>query len=145
MNGAPRRTTLLEAIDSEVRDECARLVRIAATGLYRRTSACLRLHDKAQDHRTTHRTSENEKRLAGMHRRISKIGTQLTSSRGSFLKDRADGIDRRLAAERATQREIGVLERIRALGELASGNAVLFAGIWPSACCSCCSTCSRSW
>jgi hypothetical protein len=125
-----RDTSRLEAIDSEVRDECRRLVRIAATGLYQRTSECLRLRDKAQDYRTTHRTSENEKRLAGMNNRISKIEGELTSSRGAFLKARADGIDRRLDEERAKQKEIGVLERIRALDELARGNGVLFAGIW---------------
>lgn len=125
-----RDTTRLEAIDSEVRDECRRLVRIAATGLYQRTSECLRLRAKAQDYRTTHRTSENEKRLADMNGRISRIEAQLTSSRGTFLKDRADGIEQRLDDERAKQREIGVLERIRALDDLASGNAVLFTGIW---------------
>ncbi|OUD02057.1 DUF4407 domain-containing protein [Streptomyces swartbergensis] len=125
-----RDTTRLEAIDSEVRDECRRLIRIAATGLYQRTSECLRLRDKAHDYRTTHRTSENEKRLVGMNSRISEIEAELTSSRGEFLKARADGIERRLDEERAKQKEIGVLERIRALDELASGNAVLFVGIW---------------
>ncbi|MGW0501047.1 DUF4407 domain-containing protein [Streptomyces sp. NPDC003007] len=125
-----RDTARLEAIDSEVRDECRRLVRMAASGLYQRTSECLRLRDKAQDYRTTHRTSENEKRLTGMNNRISKIEGELTSSRGAFLKARADGIERRLEEERAKQKEIGVLERIRALDELAAGNAVLFVGIW---------------
>ncbi|MER6267808.1 DUF4407 domain-containing protein [Streptomyces sp900105755] len=123
-------TTRLEAIDSEVRDECRRLVRIAATGLYQRTSECLRLRDKARDYRTTHRTAQNERRLAGMNTRISKIEGELTSSRSAFLKARDRGIAQRLAEERAKQKEIGVLERIRALDELASGNPVLFVGIW---------------
>ncbi|MEV5005670.1 DUF4407 domain-containing protein [Streptomyces sp. NPDC056159] len=125
-----RDTTRLEAIDSEVRDECRRLIRIAATGLYQRTSECLRLRDKAQDYRTTHRTDENEKRLAGMNSRISKIEAEQTASRGDFLKARADGIERRLDQERAKQKEIGVLERMRALDQLATGNPVLFVGIW---------------
>jgi hypothetical protein len=125
-----RDTTRLEAIDSEVRDECRRLVRIAATGLYQRTSECLRLRDKAQDYRTTHRTDENEKRLARMNSRISKIEAKQTVSRSAFLKARADGIERRLGEERAKQREIGVLERMRALDQLATGNPVLFVGIW---------------
>ncbi|GGN06571.1 DUF4407 domain-containing protein [Streptomyces fuscichromogenes] len=120
----------LEAIDSEVRDECRRLIRIAATGLYERTSECVRLRDKARDYRTTHRTARNEQRLAGMNTRISKIEGELTSSRDTFLKARADGIEQRLDEERAKQKEIGVLERIRALDELASGNPVLFVGIW---------------
>ncbi|MFJ4201633.1 DUF4407 domain-containing protein [Streptomyces sviceus] len=123
-------TTRLEGIDTEVREECRRLIRMAATGLYQRTSECLRLRDKARDYRSTHRTDENEKRLAGMNSRISEIEAALTSSRGAFLRTRADGIERRLDEERAKQREIGVLERIRALDELASGNPVLFVGIW---------------
>ncbi|MDH6608353.1 hypothetical protein M2164_003988 [Streptomyces sp. SAI-208] len=123
-------TARLEGIDSEVRDECRRLVRMAATGLYQRTSECLRLREKAHDYRTTHRTSENEKRLAGMNSRISAIEAALTSSRGAFLRTRAEGIERRLEEERAKPKEIGVLERIRALDELAGGNPVLFVGIW---------------
>ncbi|URN12758.1 DUF4407 domain-containing protein [Streptomyces radiopugnans] len=125
-----RDTTRLEAIDSEVRDECRKLIRIAATGLYQRTSECLRLRDKAQDYRTTHRTDENEKRLARMNSRISKIEAKQSVSRGAFLKARADGIERRLEEERAKQKEIGVLERMRALDRLAAGNPVLFVGIW---------------
>ncbi|MFP8944340.1 DUF4407 domain-containing protein [Streptomyces fenghuangensis] len=125
-----RDTSRLEDIDSEVRDECRRLVRIAATGLYQRTSECLRLREKAQDYRTTHRTDENEKRLARMNSRISKMEAKQTESRGDFLKARAEGIERRLEEERAKQKEIGVLERMRALDRLAAGNPVLFVGIW---------------
>ncbi|MFF2960560.1 DUF4407 domain-containing protein [Streptomyces sp. NPDC057963] len=125
-----RDTTRLEGIDSDVRGECQRLIRTAATGLYQRTSECLRLRDKAQDYRTTHRTHENEKRLARMNSRISGIEAEQTVSRGAFLKARADGIERRLGQERAKQKEIGVLERMRALDQLAAGNPVLFVGIW---------------
>ncbi|MEU2420044.1 DUF4407 domain-containing protein [Streptomyces sp. NPDC007851] len=125
-----RDTSRLESIDSAVRDECRQLIRIAATGLYQRTSECQRLRAKAQDYRTTHRTGANETRLAGMNSRISEIETELASSRGAFLKARADGIERRLTEERAKQKEIGVLERIRALDELSGGNPVLFVGVW---------------
>ncbi|PWS43091.1 DUF4407 domain-containing protein [Streptomyces sp. ZEA17I] len=125
-----RETARLETLDSEVRDECRRLIRIAATGLYQRTSECLRLRAKARDYRTTHRTEENEQRLAGMNSRISEIEAQQTTSRGAFLRDRADGIERRLGEERAKHKEIGFLERMRALDQLAAGNAVLFVGVW---------------
>ncbi|MET7679095.1 DUF4407 domain-containing protein [Streptomyces sp. NPDC005423] len=125
-----KETARQEAIDAQVRSECARLIRIAATGLYERSSECVRLRDKAREYRTTHRTSENETRLAGMNSDISKIEAGLTSSRGTFLKARAAGIEQRLAEERAKQKEIGVLERMRALDQLASGNSVLFVGIW---------------
>ncbi|MEV0979758.1 DUF4407 domain-containing protein [Streptomyces sp. NPDC049915] len=123
-------TSTLDAIDSEVRDECRRLIYVVATGRLERTSECLRLRDKAQDYRNTHRTKENEQRLAAMNSRISVMEGELTSSRGDFRKARADAIDRRLAEERGKQKEIGALERIRALDELASGNPSLAARIW---------------
>ncbi|MFH8292615.1 DUF4407 domain-containing protein [Streptomyces sp. NPDC018059] len=125
-----RDTTRLEAIDSQVRDECRQLIRVAATGLYQRTSECLRLREKARDYRKTHRTDANERRLARMNSRISKTEAQQTTSRGAFLKARAEGVERRLEEERAKQKEIGVLERMRALEQLATGNPVLFVGIW---------------
>ncbi len=125
-----RDSNKLEGIDQDVRDECRRLIRIAATGLYQRTSECLRLREKAKDYRATHHTAENERRLEAMNDRIAKIGGRLTTSRSTFLKDRAQGVERRLAKERAEQQEIGVLERMRALDELASGNPVLFVGVW---------------
>ncbi|MCX4235793.1 DUF4407 domain-containing protein [Streptomyces ortus] len=120
----------LEAIDSEVRDECRQMIRIAATGLYQRSSECLRLREKASDYRTTHHTEKNETRLAGMNNRIARIEGRLTTARGDFLEARAEGIEQRIVEERAKQKEIGVLERIRALDELAGGNTVVFVGIW---------------
>ena len=123
-------TKTLGALDTEVRDECRQLIRNASTGLLQRTSECLRLREKAKDYRSTHRTEENERRLAAMNGRISKIEGKLTTSRGTFLKARASRIEQRIAQERAKQKEIGVLERMRTLDELASGNGVLFAGIW---------------
>ncbi|GAA2347316.1 DUF4407 domain-containing protein [Streptomyces cuspidosporus] len=120
----------LDVIDAEVRDECRQLIRVASTGLYQRTSECLRLREKAQDYRVTHNTEENERRLGAMNDRISQMGGQLTTLRGTFLRDRAKGIEQRLTKERTKQKEIGVLERMRALDELASGNPVLFIGIW---------------
>ncbi|MFH8564815.1 DUF4407 domain-containing protein [Streptomyces sp. NPDC017988] len=125
-----RDTTRLEAIDSQVRDECRQLIRMAATGLYQRTSECLRLREKARDYRKIHRTDANERRLARMNSRISKTEAKQTTSRGAFLKARAEGVERRLEEERAKQKEIGVLERMRALEQLATGNPVLFVGIW---------------
>ncbi|MFG2826393.1 DUF4407 domain-containing protein [Streptomyces sp. NPDC048434] len=120
----------LEALDTEVRNECRQLIRNASTGLYQRTSECLRMREKAKDYRSVHRTEENERRLAAMHGRTAAMEGKVTASRGTFLQARAAGIERRLAKERAKQKEIGVLERMGALDGLAGGNTVLFAGIW---------------
>lgn len=123
-------TRRLEQIDAEVRAECRMLIRIAATGLYQRTSECLRLRAKAQEYRTTHRTEQNETRLARMNSHIESLGSRLTSARGDFSRARDAAIGKRIADERSKQREIGVLERIRALDDLAGDNAVALVGIW---------------
>ncbi|NSL43052.1 DUF4407 domain-containing protein [Streptomyces sp. 8P21H-1] len=125
-----RDTARLQTIDGKADTECRRLIRMAATGLLQRTSECVRLRENARDYRTTHRTEENETRLAGMNDRIERIEGRLTSARGDFLKARSKGIEQRIAEERAKQKEIGVLERIQALDELAGGNTVVFVGIW---------------
>ncbi|MGW0576715.1 DUF4407 domain-containing protein [Streptomyces sp. NPDC002920] len=125
-----RDTTRLEALDAEVRDECRQLIRDAGTGLYQRTSECLRLRTKAKEYRATHDTEQNETRLDGMNSRIQSIGGRLTSARTDFSEAREAAVERRIADERAKQKEIGVLERIRALDELAGGNTVVLVGIW---------------
>ncbi|MFE9875396.1 DUF4407 domain-containing protein [Streptomyces sp. NPDC005784] len=125
-----RDTNRLEAIDTEVRAECRQLIRIAGTGLYQRTSECLRLRAKAQDYRTSHHTEQNETRLAGMNSRIESLGGRLTSARDDFSKARDTAIEKRISDERAKQKEIGVLERIQALDDLAGGNTVVRVGIW---------------
>ncbi|WP_274914790.1 DUF4407 domain-containing protein [Streptomyces sp. WZ-12] len=122
--------TSLEVLDTDVRNECRQLIRDAASGLYQRTSECLRMREKAKDYRATHRTQENEHRLAAMNGRVSELEGKVTASRGTFLQARAAAVKQRLAEERAKQKEIGVLERMRALDGLANGNSVLFVGVW---------------
>ncbi|WP_246103474.1 DUF4407 domain-containing protein [Streptomyces piniterrae] len=123
-------TRRLEALDSDVRDECRQLIRNASSGLLQRTSECLRLREKARDYRSTHHTAENERRLADMQQRIGRDGGRLTRSRGSFLAARNKEIAERVAQERAKQKGIGVLERMQALEALTGKNTALFVGVW---------------
>ncbi|WP_230423378.1 DUF4407 domain-containing protein [Streptomyces radicis] len=123
-------TRHLEALDADVRDECRRLIRNAATGYLERTSECLRLRENASEYRATHRTEENETRLAGMNARIAEIEADLTSSRGDYLAARDAAVEQRVSDERDQQREIGVLERIAALHELTGRDTVLLIGVW---------------
>lgn len=125
-----KNTDRLEKLDNEVRDECRQLIRNAVTGLLQRTSECERLREKAQDYRTTHRTDEDEARLAKLKTSIEKMGGGLTTSKDEFIAARAKGIEARLDEERAKQKAIGFMERIRALDDLGSGNTVLLVGIW---------------
>ncbi|MFH8794226.1 DUF4407 domain-containing protein [Streptomyces sp. NPDC017941] len=125
-----RDTNRLEAIDGQVRSECGKLIRMADTGLLQRTSECYRLREKASDYRATHHTKRNDSRLAGLNSDVARIEGRLSSARGDFLEARSEGIERRVAEERDKQKEIGVLERIRALDELAEDNSVAFVGIW---------------
>ncbi|KOU07077.1 hypothetical protein ADK86_05505 [Streptomyces sp. NRRL F-5755] len=125
-----RDTNRLESLDTQVRDECRRLIRNMRTGLLQRTSECLRLREKARDYRSTHHTVANEQRLAEMYKQIKDGGSRLAGSRDTFLKARDREIAQRVAQERAKQRGIGILERMQALEELAGKNATLMTGVW---------------
>ncbi|MEW2518914.1 DUF4407 domain-containing protein [Actinacidiphila alni] len=120
----------LAALDAQVRDECRQLIRDAASGLLERTSECQRLRAQERDFRKTHAIGAEESRLAGMNRNISVLDNEVTAARGSYEKSRAAAIDQRLAKEREQQKSPGVLERMQALDDLATGKAVLFCGIW---------------
>ena len=120
----------LATLDSQVRDECRLLIRDAATGLLERTSECQRLRAQAHDFQTTHPIGAEESRLAGMNSRIATLENDVTASRESYDKSRAAAIEQRLAKERAQQKSPGVLERMQALDDLATGKPVLFCGIW---------------
>ncbi|TBO58666.1 DUF4407 domain-containing protein [Streptomyces kasugaensis] len=120
----------LEALDTEVREECRQLIRNASSGLLQRTSECLRLRDKAAEYRSTHHTAENERRLVRMNDRIGQDGSRLTRSRGTFLTARNAEITQRVAQERAKQKGIGVLERMQALEALTADHTALFVGVW---------------
>ncbi|WP_188284912.1 DUF4407 domain-containing protein [Streptomyces sp. CBMA29] len=122
--------TELTALDTQVRDECRQLIRDAASGLLERTSECQRLRAKARDFRATHALDTEQRQLSGMNVRIATLERGVASSRGDFVKARAAAVDKRMAEEQAKQREIGVLERMQALDELAAGKPVLFVGIW---------------
>jgi hypothetical protein len=120
----------LAALDSQVRGECRQLIRDAATGLLERTSECQRLRAQARDFRATHAISAEESRLTGMNNRIATLEKAVTSSQGSYEKSRAAAIAQRLGNERAQQKAPGVLERMQALDDLATGKPVLFFGTW---------------
>lgn len=120
----------LATLDSQVRDECRQLIRDAATGLLERTSECQRLRAQARDFEATHSIGAEESRLAGMNSRIARLESDVAVSRGNYEKSRAAAIEQRLARERAQQKSPGVLERMQALDDLATGKPVLFCGIW---------------
>lgn len=120
----------LAALNAQVRGECRQLIRDAATGLLERTSECQRLRAQARDFRATHAIGAEESRLAGMNSRVATLENQVTASRGSYEKTRRAAIDQRLAKERAQQKPPGVMERMQALDDLASGKPVLFVGTW---------------
>lgn len=120
----------LDTLDNHVRDECAKLIRDAATGLLERTSECLRLRGEAQDYQSTHPIDTEQSRLAGLNSRIATLERSVAVSSQDYQKARSAAIEKRLAEEQARQKAPGVLERMEALDQLATGKPVLFCGIW---------------
>ncbi|MGC0344382.1 DUF4407 domain-containing protein [Streptomyces sp. SLBN-8D4] len=125
-----RDAATLWGLDSSALVECRRLIRDPATDTYQTTPTCLRLRERAQTYRTTHHIDENRMRLAGMESRAAQIQADLTGMRSALLKTRADGIHKRMNEERSSQKQIGILERMQALEDMASRDVTLLLALW---------------
>jgi hypothetical protein len=121
----------LDSLDNQVLTECAKQITIAGSGgRWERSSECLRLRKVAAAYRATHDTTGDTTRLNSMNDEIATLAGTVAGSENDFLATRNTKIDQRLAKLRSEQGDIGVLERMRALDQLAGKNIVLFIGVW---------------
>jgi hypothetical protein len=120
----------LDSINSQVRNECAKQIPIAGTGRWERSSECLRLRQVATTYSIEHNTQQDVTRLNTMNARISSLEGSITTSQSGFLTTRTALINKEVAQKQSTQGDIGLLDRMRTLDELAGKNIVLFVGVW---------------
>ncbi|MEU4090629.1 DUF4407 domain-containing protein [Streptomyces aureus] len=120
----------LQGLNSAALVECRRLNHDPATDTYQSTPTCLRLRNTAQAYRTTHHIDENRRRLADMDSRSAQIQADLTRTRSTLVKTRADGIHHRMTEERTSQKQIGIMERMQALEDMASRNFTVLVALW---------------
>jgi hypothetical protein len=120
----------LDAINSQVLKECAQHIPIAGTDRWERSSECLRLRKVAADYPASHDVSSDVTRLNTADDRIARLTGAVAGGQNTFQAQRDEQIRQRVAEKRTEQGPIGVLERMRALEKLASGNIVLLVGVW---------------
>ncbi|MGH3901023.1 MAG: DUF4407 domain-containing protein [Pseudonocardiaceae bacterium] len=91
---------------------------------------CLRREQAADYFALTHPITERSNLRTRLNARITQLQGDVTTANADFQAVRAAEADRRVDELRANQREIGLLERFRALDELVHTNAFLFAALW---------------
>ncbi len=91
---------------------------------------CVRREQAADDFALTHPIMERSNQLTQLNARITQLQSEVTTTNTDFQAVRAAEADRRVDELRANQREIGLLERFRALDELVRTNTFLFAALW---------------
>ncbi|MBT8226839.1 MAG: DUF4407 domain-containing protein [Dactylosporangium sp.] len=91
---------------------------------------CVRLRDQADQFRHDHRIAENAQQLTDLTRRIQALSAEIGVSASGFAADRESRIAEEIAKARHRQGAIGLLERIRALGELVSEDRRIQVVVW---------------
>lgn len=133
-------TTLVETIstwsaeqarrDTLASNECSGTPGPGTTGEPGRGPECTRREAEADDYRDSHPVAEQEEQLSNLRDEIAGIEADLSSAQQAYEGDRTTAIEAKVAELRSSHREIGLLERFRALDELTSDNAFLAAATW---------------
>ncbi|MGH3889539.1 MAG: DUF4407 domain-containing protein [Pseudonocardiaceae bacterium] len=110
--------------------ECNGTPGVGLSGDRGRGLECLRREQAADDFALTHPITERSNQLTRLNARIIQLQGDVTTANVDFQAVRAAEADRRVDELRANQREIGLLERFRALDELVRANNFLFAALW---------------
>ncbi|WFE59402.1 DUF4407 domain-containing protein [Micromonospora sp. WMMD712] len=121
--------------------ELARLERLArmecngtdsdeTTGRVGEGPNCERLRKQAAQYRRDQRLDANHRRLTTLNADIQKLTREVADRRGDTARLINEGIAAKTAEFRANQKEIGLLERLGALGTLVERNGYMRAAEW---------------
>ena len=91
---------------------------------------CRLRKQRAREFRDSHPTAARVSELARINARIVGLEKQVGSTSTSYEQSRDAAIAEKVGQLRTNQREIGLLERFRALDELADDNSFLLAATW---------------
>jgi hypothetical protein len=104
------------------RRECNGAAGDGLTGVRGVGLECDRLRTQADDFYTDHKIKENQDQLAQLTASTAALPGRIAAAQTSFTAARDALIQQRLDEVRVAQQEIGLLERIRTLGQLAVEN-----------------------
>jgi hypothetical protein len=91
---------------------------------------CARLQAEAKQLREDRRIDDNRERLLRLESREDQLAVTVADSRQEYAANIERDIAVQVAAYRASQRGIGLLERFEALGSLTSSNSYVAAAEW---------------
>jgi hypothetical protein len=118
-------------LEQKAREECNGTSGAGLTGQVGEGPNCRRLRGEADQYRADHRIDENNQRLAALNDQIvsltGEVGDSRSSAAGRIDKDISDSVDRQRRDQKA---EMGILERLRALGDLAEDDGYVLAAEW---------------
>ncbi|MFD0883601.1 DUF4407 domain-containing protein [Streptosporangium algeriense] len=118
-------------LSGQARDECVGKKIIGVTSGKRGVGPlCRRLEAAARTARSLSDLDGNEKRLRELRSRISELRAPLASKRSDLGRRTQAAIDARLAAMPSGDAPVGILERMRALHEIAAENSYLLVASW---------------
>jgi len=123
-------TTELSRLQELAFRECNGTPGAGLSGERGRGLECLRREQAADNFGLTHPITERSDQFTQLNARITQLQGDVTTANADFQAVRAAEADRRVDELRANQREIGLLERFRALDELVRTNNFLFAALW---------------
>jgi hypothetical protein len=123
-------TKQLDTLNNEARLECVGATGPGLTGHEGVGPNCLRLRGEADAYAKAHPIATETASLAAVQKQISTLEAQVTTSQTTFEAQRSDLINREVAAAKAHQGSIGILERMGALSKLAASSSTLLIGTW---------------
>jgi hypothetical protein len=120
----------LAALEDVARRECAGTSGPGLTGERGRGPECLRREREVDDFRASHRIEQNNEQLAELRDEIGELQSQVSSGQASYQSALESEIASKVAQRAASHGPIGLLERFRAMHELASLNSFLTIATW---------------
>jgi hypothetical protein len=118
-------------LEQKAREECLGTSGAGLTGQRGEGPNCRRLREQADQYRADHRIDENNKRLAELNDEITKLTGAVGDSRSTAAtridKEIKDSVERQ---RRDQKKQMGILERLRALGDLAEEDGYVLAAEW---------------
>jgi hypothetical protein len=117
-------------LEFEARKECAGTSGPGLTGEAGEGPNCLRLRAQADAYHRDHRIDENTEKLADLRGQVDGLVTEIGGRSDEFAAARSQAIAKELEEARGRHQGIGLLERMRTLGELTDENSYARAGEW---------------
>jgi hypothetical protein len=120
----------LAVLESDAQKECTGTGGPGFTGQRGEGPNCRYRRGLAETYRDDHQIPQNTEKLAALQQRIKDISGNIGTGADDFAKARQAAIEIELQKARDRQKDIGLLERMRTLGEITAENGYARTGEW---------------